>query len=265
MTAKTLSALEEKIFNCGERLIPNVTHNIDEFIRHRSSYVFFRRVIEYDLSCRRHAGPIRILDLGCGVGHGCGTLADIKHSQIVGIDSSQESIQYAELHYSGKNITYQISDLVNYIPSMPEFDYIVSRNVFEHLPDGLHLGAMAKWRFRMLFDVPYAEPRGRNPHHCLFNIDEASLSIFQNIEIFYQDLTGIVYDIQHKPEKSKINIIMGVCSQIDSEKIAASNITFPVVAWKPKSQPIATRLGKLRLYPRRSLRLMRSVFAKFFS
>ena len=45
-----LTRTEEIIFNNGERLIPRVTHDLNELIRHRSSYLFFKEVISKDLS-----------------------------------------------------------------------------------------------------------------------------------------------------------------------------------------------------------------------
>lgn len=40
MRRSPLSPLEAVIYNEGERLIPYVTHDHDELVRHRSSYVF---------------------------------------------------------------------------------------------------------------------------------------------------------------------------------------------------------------------------------
>jgi hypothetical protein len=45
---------------------------------------------------------------------------------------------------------------------MPVFDYAVSRGVLEHMPDGLRLANGTRWRYRLLFDVPYDEPGEAN-------------------------------------------------------------------------------------------------------
>ena len=50
---KDVSPLEAIIYNEGERLIPHVTHDHDEFVRHRSSYVFWRAIV--DLTSRGSA------------------------------------------------------------------------------------------------------------------------------------------------------------------------------------------------------------------
>ena len=77
-----LSDLETLIYNNGERLIPNVTHARDELVRHKSSYLFFYRIIKHDLNQKRNSNKvIRIVDLGCGVGHGCHMLAQLPNSE----------------------------------------------------------------------------------------------------------------------------------------------------------------------------------------
>ena len=229
---KELSPLEEKIHNAGERLIPGITNNIAEFIRHRSSYLFFRQVIEHDIATRESSKPIRIVDLGCGVGHGCETLSELPNSHIVGIDSSPESIEYAETHYARDNITYQVADLVEYIPAMPEFDYVVSRGSLEHVPDGLRLAFSTKWRSRLLFDVPYDEPAGRNPHHVLHRLREEDFAGIPEAELFFQDLDGAIYNRQNKPPQP--NMIICVCSHPDLPKVTATSMRFPLPAWQPK-------------------------------
>ena len=243
---RALSPLEEKIYNSGERLIPGMTHYPEELVRHRSSYVFFRRIIELDLKTMDEKKPVCIIDLGCGVGHGCKTLSKIPNAQIVGIDYSPESIEYARSHYAKKNITYQVADLVEYIPKMPEFDYVVSRNAFEHIPDGLNLALRTRWRFRLMFDVPYDEPPGRNLHHVLFNIREESFSTFPETELFYQDLAGIVYDVAHKPPEP--NIIFCVCNRPDLVKIGESDISFPVPPWQPRSASFYNVYDQIQLF-----------------
>jgi len=231
MTLKKLTQLEESIYNQGERLIPGVTHDLAQFIRHRSSYMFFRRVIENDLAfMREEFSPIRIVDLGCGVGHGCSTLADIQNSQITGVDISPESLKYARRYYTRRNITYQLANLIEFIATMPEYDYVTARNVLEHIPNGLILSREAKWRHRFLFDVPYNEPPGRNPHHFVHHIREDIFAQWPNTELFFQDMEGAIYDTDHKPPNT--NIMVCVCSRPGLPRVAES-IRFPVLAWQP--------------------------------
>jgi 2-polyprenyl-3-methyl-5-hydroxy-6-metoxy-1,4-benzoquinol methylase len=225
------SKLEEKIYNEGERLIPGVTHGIRELIRHTSSYVFFKKVIELDMESGTVSKPVRIVDLGCGVGHGCYILSKIPGAQVLGVDISPESLEYARKYYSKKNISYQLADLKEFVSAMTEYDYVVSRGVMEHIPNGLHIISTAKWRHRLLFDVPYDEPAG-NPHHQLVGIRVKDFSEFPEAELFYEDLEGVVCDIYGKP--SKPNMIMCVCCRPGLRKLLKnSRINFPVPAWRP--------------------------------
>lgn len=231
-----LSDLETLIYNNGERLIPNVTHARDELIRHKSSYLFFYKVIEQDLSQNRNnSNPVRIIDLGCGVGHGCHMLSRIPNSEIVGVDISEPSLEYARLHYSGSNISYQQANLEEYILAMPEFDYVVSRGALEHINNGINLVLSSKWTSRLIFDVPYNEPSGRNPHHVISQITEESFVNFPEAEIFYQDLGGVVYDINKKPPSP--NMIICLCSRPDLPRISDTRLGFPLPIWTEAREP----------------------------
>jgi SAM-dependent methyltransferase len=224
-----LGALEAAIYNDGERLIPGVTHDRAELVRHRSSYVFWRAVIELDCRRLRHRPEqISVVDLGCGVGHGCATLADLPGVRVVGVDSSKESLEYARRHYARRNVEYLRADLVDFIPGMPAFDYAVSRASMEHVPDGLELIRRADWRYRLLFDVPYDETPGVNPHHVVHNVTEASFEHFDNAEIFFQDLGGVTYDRGHKPERP--NVIVCVSSRPDLKPVQRL-LRFPIRPW----------------------------------
>lgn len=221
---KQLSALEEKIFNEGERLIPGVTHDLREVIRHRSSYEFFRLIIKKDSAGSRRK-TVKIADLGCGVGHGCKTLSSLKGTLVTGLDCSEECVAYANKNYKEKNVSYKVADLVKYIRSMPRFDYIVSRGVLEHIPNGLSLAARSNRSSRLIFDVPYMEGEG-NKFHLIRGISEASFSDFRDPEFFYQDLDGVIYDAEHKPEKP--NMIICASRNDHLPKIAAMGFKFPI-------------------------------------
>ncbi|MFQ5355796.1 MAG: class I SAM-dependent methyltransferase [Mariprofundaceae bacterium] len=229
--AKSLTSLEERVYNYGERLIPGLTHNIDEEIRHRSSYLFFRTLIEKDLASFPHASEgrhISILDLGCGTGHGSYSLASIPGVDITAIDISDESISLAKEKYAAKNISYKVLDIKTLIADMPAYDYIVSRHAIEHVPDGLNLCLSLKWRQRMIINVPYKEPPG-NEFHVVTDITSKSFSAYKNTEYFYEDLAGVTYcDELH----ANLNSILCVSSN-ESLPRANDQLIFPFPAWEP--------------------------------
>ncbi len=243
---KKLTPIEQIIFNEGERLIPGVTHDLAEVIRHKSSYLFFKKVIESDLAIlEKGARPIQIVDLGCGVGYGCHMLSDIAGVKILGVDRSPESLEYARRHYSRANITYEVGDLIEFIPTMSEFDYVVSRGVFEHMPDGLRLALSTKWRNRLLFDVPYDESEGKNPYHMLYKIREETFSGFPGVKLFFQDLNGVIYDMKSKPPLP--NMILCVCSHPEFPKGRDSQIAFPFQPLQPKQNFSFRNVNLLRM------------------
>jgi len=219
-----LSDLEMKIWNHGERLIPGRTHDSGEVRRHKSSYNFFCRVIRYDIKTNKVKNP-KVLDLGFGCGFGCLMLASIPEISIHGIDISEECLEYASRYYSAANISYRVHDINNYVTSNKEFDYIVSRGVLEHIKNGLELINKMKWKKRLMFDVPYAESPRKNCHHLLCNITEKDFIQWDDIEIFYEDIKGIIYSKSQKPLKP--NMIMGALSANDLPRISMA-LNFPM-------------------------------------
>ena len=229
-----LSREEEIIFNNGERLIPGVTHDLIELIRHRNSYLFFSDVIEKDLLSHSKEN-VTIVDLGCGVGHGCVTMSRIKSSKVLGVDSSNDSLEYAKKHYAKENIKYSQENLPSFIPTMLEHDYVVSRGVMEHVPDGINLVFSSKWNMRLMFDVPYLEPAGDNPHHVIHNIDEQTFAGVSGVELFYEDFYGNIYSTANKPPNP--NLIMCVLSSPDLPRVE-SFMKFPYYAHMTFDQKI---------------------------
>lgn len=205
-----MDKLQTLIFNEGERLIPYVTHNNDELVRHRSSYAFFHAVITADLAdSTTEQTEVSIADLGFGCGFGCALLSSLPNSNITGIDISPECKDFAYQYYARSNVTYHVESLNTFIPNSEMFDYVVSRGVLEHVPAGLELIKDIKFRRRVMIDVPYDELPG-NQHHELLGITEEDFSGFLDCELFYEDLEGRIFDSKNKPEKP--NMIMMILS-----------------------------------------------------
>ena len=132
----------------------------------------------------RGSRPVRVVDLGCGVGDDCYTLSEVKGAEIVGVDISLACLGYARKYNNKSDISYKGMDLTEYIASMVEFDYLVSRGVFEYIPNDFELAFMAKRKYRLVFNVPYDEPKG-NPHDVLFGICEEDFKRLSNSELFF--------------------------------------------------------------------------------
>ena len=67
-----------------------------------------------------------ILDIGCGDGQNTSTLAEtLKHSQILGIDSSEEMIRYANQHWARRNLSFEVHNIEEF-QCASVFDFILS-------------------------------------------------------------------------------------------------------------------------------------------
>ncbi|MEW6172556.1 MAG: methyltransferase domain-containing protein [Bacillota bacterium] len=222
-----MNDMERIIYNQGERLIPGVTHDVSEMVRHKSSYNFFKLIIDRDIRQKLAEIPVRVLDFGCGVGYGCVMIAQIPGVLVTGVDVSPECIVYAREHYPGAAIEYLVIS-TDFVRAMPEYDYVVSRGVIEHIPKGLEVAAKMKWRNRLLFNVPYDEAP-RNPHHLLLGVKEKDFAKFTDAELFYEDLNGITYDAKTKPVSP--NMITCVCSKPFLPRVSDMAVSFPLPAW----------------------------------
>jgi protein-L-isoaspartate O-methyltransferase len=220
-----MNELQKLIYNDGERLVPYVSHGDNELIRHRSSYVFFHAVITSDLNANPILdGQVSIADLGFGSGYGCALLSSLPSSLITGVDIGPECEIFAQKYYPRANVNYLIKDLTKFIPEAEPFDYVVSRGVLEHVPDGLNLVKNIKFQRRVMIDVPYDEPPG-NEHHVLTGIKEDSFTNLKDCEFFYEDLEGRIFDAGNKPENA--NMIMVVISGPNLPKISGL-FQFPI-------------------------------------
>lgn len=216
----------KKLDNFGERLVPGESHDMDETIRHKSSYRFFEAVIYAD----RPTNP-RILDLGCGVGHGAKTLSRIPGASIFAVDASEDAIEYAKVHYSADNIEYVAAKADEYLQLGLTFDYVVSRHALEHIPNGLELATRFNYSRRLIVNVPYMEPSSdngvdlRNPHHELNEISEEHFAQYPNRAFFFEDLAGRT---SISPEAA--NSIICIASTPEMPPVSI-NLPFP--AWQP--------------------------------
>src|SRR6185312_10166479 len=105
----------------GERVIPGQV-DIDLYNEHMARYAFAARL----------ARGKRALDAGCGAGYGSAELAR-SASQVVGIDSSADAIEYARATYPLPNLTFEQASYEALPHADASFDLIVAFEVIEHL------------------------------------------------------------------------------------------------------------------------------------
>jgi SAM-dependent methyltransferase len=220
-----MTPLQAIVENEGERLIPGVTIAA-ECTRHYSSYRFFRDIIRHDVDKGLAEPPVRILDFGCGVGYGALALSRIPGALVTGADVALDCIYYANEAFFGPFVRYRLIS-----PEFSEaghpYDYIVSRGVLEHIPDGLNVALRMNWKKRLLIDVPYDEAPG-NPHHLIMGIKEDSFEGFGDYELFFEDLQGVIYEPRHKPPAP--NMIACVCSDPALPRVEEMGFEYPIPA-----------------------------------
>lgn len=214
-----------ELTNHGERLVPGYSHNLAEVIRHKSSYYFFKKIILHD---QKYISQIRILEIGCGTGHGTYMLSSIPNCHIVAIDVEKDAVSFAMNNFHAKNITY-ICAKVDELKLTEQFDYIISRHSFEHIENIFHDILNYTPRRRLMVNVPYKELPG-NIYHVYFNIDESMFTNWPLPNFFYEDLDGKTY--AHN-DRDSINSIVCI-SSFDSSLDRISDVfEFPLPAWEP--------------------------------
>ncbi|MBT8371705.1 MAG: methyltransferase domain-containing protein [Deltaproteobacteria bacterium] len=77
---------------------------------------------------------MRVADLGCGAGKTTYHLNKLVQptGQTIGIDISEQRIEYARTHYSDKRIEYRVADIRKSLDDMRGFDFIWIRFVLEY-------------------------------------------------------------------------------------------------------------------------------------
>ena len=107
--------------------------NIDEIIRLEIK-TDPEKIEEQAAWCGLKPG-LRVLDAGCGPGYVTSLLYDLiqPNGEIVGLDSSEQRIQYARKQYCrGKNIAFQMHDLKKPLDGFGSFDLIWVRFILEY-------------------------------------------------------------------------------------------------------------------------------------
>ncbi|QQS18932.1 class I SAM-dependent methyltransferase [Candidatus Saccharibacteria bacterium] len=216
----------DSIFNDGERLVPFLSHDDCELVRHFSSHHFFKQIIKKDVASL-NLKDISILDLGFGTGYASFTYANIEQTNIVkSIDVSEESLEWAKRNYYSKKIDYEICDAIKFLKKKEDYSYIVTRHVLEHIKNGLAIVKEDKFTNRLCINVPYNEAPG-NIYHLLTGITEKDFPKYKNVEFFYEDLEGITYD--KIPKSIHINSIICIASKDNMPKVS-DYFTFPLRA-----------------------------------
>jgi len=104
----------------GERQIGQKLDDIEK--KHVERYLF----------ARKYCKDKEVLDAACGCGYGSNILSK-EANNVLGVDYSQEAIDYAKKYWIAENILFQQFDLNGDLVPLGKFDAIVSFETIEHL------------------------------------------------------------------------------------------------------------------------------------
>lgn len=176
---------EPGISHDGERMVPALD---------RGTLVYGEHIARYVLASRLVRGR-RVLDLGSGTGYGSEMLSAGGASQVIGLDQSQEAVEYSLRHH-GRDARFLVGDAQILPFADSEFDVVVSFETIEHVPDYqlflrelrrvLRPGGLA------VLSTPNkaSYPEG-NPFHLkeffLAEFQEVVASYFKNVTVLAED------------------------------------------------------------------------------
>ncbi|MFX0139059.1 MAG: class I SAM-dependent methyltransferase [Candidatus Hodarchaeota archaeon] len=188
-----------KILDGGERIIINNwdyakdSNNIDHSI-HIKRYEWVKD----------HLKNLKVLDNGCGTGYGTYFLAKNNVKEIIGIDISKKSIEYAQEKYNANNLKFKQMNSLSLDLTDDYFDAVISFDVIEHI-DEKHQKKYLSEIIKVIHDDgfliignPNAElSREKNPHHK----KELTLNEFKGLlKLFFKkiDLFGEKFVVNGK-------------------------------------------------------------------
>jgi SAM-dependent methyltransferase len=219
----------------GERVIPGEV-DPDLFNEHLARYLFASRI----------AGGRRVLDAGCGTGYGAAELARAAR-EVVGIDISQEAVDYARTHYAAANLRFDRSSCLEIPAAGGAFGLVVAFEIIEHLEDWrAFLREVARVLApdgRFLVSTPnkvyYGEARaelGPNPFH-VHEFDYAEFraeleTIFPRVTVFFENHSAAVVfapetvqaidaQMEQAGEAADAHFFLAVCSTTGDTAIPA--------------------------------------------
>ncbi len=214
LKAKVRVRAQEELWN--GRVFPK---RRDEWKNQKEYVLYLRHLKAYDFASRYVKGK-SILDVGCGSGYGIAFLSN-SSSYAVGIDTSEETIQYCKKRHKRKNLKFKHVETRWIEDGLPfeegSFDVCVSFQVIEHIhpknvkgflsaireilkEEGLLVISTPNSRLRLL---PFQKPWNRF-HMKEYDHEELGsllCGVFPKVEMFGLHATKMAYMIEYKREK----------------------------------------------------------------
>ncbi len=169
----------------GERMIPE---------ENKGTVIWAEHLVRYIFSSQFVRGK-SVLDIACGSGFGSYHLAIKGAEKVIGVDISEEAIQYAKKKFRGKNIQYLVGDCENIPLPKRTVDVIVSFETIEHINNYekflKEIKRVAVPNALVILSTPNRSvyPKGNPFHTKEFNYSEIRGLLskhFKNLKFLYQ-------------------------------------------------------------------------------
>lgn len=175
-----------------ERVIPELMNP--------KSGILLEHIARYEFAKRYVKG--RALDIACGVGYGEDILLDGPQedsiTEIIGLDISRESIEYAKYMYGFLKTKFYVQDITenNLKVKYGTFDTIVCFETIEHIEDDYgfikNLKELLKPGGTLIISTPFGKGRGK-PCACQYHVRQYKeeefldlLKIFKEVKMYHQ-------------------------------------------------------------------------------
>ena len=109
----------------GERFVPGKAEFLHLYQEHMVRYMFATQLTKKK----------RVLDLGCGCGYGSYYVAKKGASTVIGVDRSDEAIEFSRRRFAANNLTFLLADARNLPFSSMRFDVVTAFELIEHIKD----------------------------------------------------------------------------------------------------------------------------------
>lgn len=185
-------------------------------VMHRARYAWAVDV----LAAAQRAAParhqidrasFRVLDFGCGTGHGTKTLRTAGFNAL-GYDPDEKAIAYGDTKLGLSGYLSTRGPWLSDDPTL--YDAITAFEVIEHLPaaPGRTLEALLRHAPIVVGSVPYREPVGANPHHLHAMLEPGDLAGAGNVVFFAQRWDGTITLVEPgvEPKRDEFPILLFV-------------------------------------------------------
>ena len=217
----------------GERVVPGKTAAL-LYNEHLARYAFAAGMAEGK----------RVLDMGCGAGYGSALLHEAGAGYVLGVDSSQEAVEYARGRYGRDGVEFAVAEAARF-EAGAKFDVAVAFEVIEHTRDHAGFVDAARRALKdggaLIISTPNKKenpPGYSNPYHekemdeqefrALLERRFACVHMLHQSPVFGVAIWGSAegrIDGALGPAEARKKYLIAVCS--DAQRPAPRGVVFP--------------------------------------